>query len=99
MNSSLFKYAFYDNFTPLFGGSREIRKIFIEKIPVKDVDDKTNLEFQKIVDDIQRDYSDEKAKEIDRRIFDLYGLSKEEREIIGYIDYHSNDDSDDEEED
>ena len=99
LNSSLFKYAFYDNFTPLFGGSREIRKIFIEKIPVKDVDDKTNLEFQKIVDDIQRDYSDEKAKEIDRRIFDLYGLSKEEREIIGYIDYHSNDDSDDEEED
>lgn len=99
LNSSLFKYAFYDNFTPLFGGSREIRKIFIEKIPVKDVDDKTNLEFQKIVDDIQRDYSDEKAKEIDRRIFDLYGLSKAEREIIGYIDYHSNDDSDDEEED
>ena len=28
----------------------------------------------------------EKAKAIDRKIFDLYGLTPEEREAIGYID-------------
>lgn len=32
------------------------------------------------------DYSNEKAKAIDQKIFDLYSLSPEEREAIGYID-------------
>jgi hypothetical protein len=71
MNSSMFKYFFYDNFPPLFGGSRELRKIFIEKIPVLEVDDATDAEFRELVLDIQKEYSDEKAKEIDRRIFGL----------------------------
>ena len=97
MNSSMFKYFFYDNFPPLFGGSRELRKIFIEKIPVLEVDDATDAEFRELVLDIQKEYSDDKAKEIDRRIFDLYGLSQEERDKIGYIDFHG--DNDDEEDD
>ncbi len=31
-----------------------------------------------------------KVKAIDQFIFDLYGLTQEEREAIGYIDFHSN---------
>ena len=93
LNSSLFKYCFMDNFPPLFGGSREVRKIFVVKIPVLEVDDATDAEFRKLVLDIQQDYSDEKAKAIDQRIFDLYGLTQEERDAIGYIDFHNNDDN------
>ena len=56
------------------------------KIPVKEVTDKIDAEFRTLVLDIQSDYSDEKAKAIDQKIFDLYGLTPEEREAIGYID-------------
>lgn len=90
LNSSLFKFCFFDNFPVLFGGSRELSKIFFDKIPVLEVDDDTDAEFRELVLDIQKEYSDEKAKAIDQRIFDLYGLSQEEREVIGYIDFHNN---------
>lgn len=93
LNSSLFKFCFIDNFPPLFGGSRELRKIFFDKIPVLEVDDATDEEFRTLVLDIQKEYSDEKAKVIDQRIFDLYGLTQEERDAIGYIDYHNNNDN------
>jgi hypothetical protein len=33
LNSSLFKYCFIDNFPELQGGTRELRKIFLDKIP------------------------------------------------------------------
>ena len=90
LNSSLFKYCFMDNFPPLFGGSRELRKIFVEKIPILEVNDTTDAVFHDLIIDIQKEYSDEKAKAIDQRIFDLYGLTQEERDAIGYIDYHHN---------
>ena len=96
-NSSLFKYCFRDDFGTLFGGARSLSKVFFEKIPVMQVDDVTDEEFHKLVIDIQNDYSDEKAKAIDQKIFDLYGLTQEERDIIGYIDFHNKtEDNDDE---
>ena len=61
-------------------------KMYIEKIPVKEVSDEVDAEFHTLVQDIQADYSDEKAKVIDQKIFDLYGLTPEERKAIGYID-------------
>ena len=93
LNSSLFKFCFFDNFPVLFGGSRELSKIFFDKIPVLEVDDAIDAEFHELVTDIQKEYSDEKAKAIDQRIFDLYGLTQEERDAIGYIDFHSNNDN------
>ena len=89
LNSSLFKYCFMDNFPPLFGGSRELRKIFFDKIPVKEVSNEVDAEFRELVLDIQREYTDDKAKAIDQKIFDLYGLTQEERDAIGYIDFNS----------
>ena len=86
LNSSLFKFCFRDNFPELLGGTRELRKIFFDKIPVKEVSDEVDAEFRTLVLDIQADYSDEKAKAIDQKIFDLYGLTPAEREAIGYID-------------
>ncbi|MEP2023544.1 MAG: Eco57I restriction-modification methylase domain-containing protein [Reichenbachiella sp.] len=50
LNSKIFKYCFLDNFPELQGGSRELRKVFIEKIPVKRITDKEEIPFTKIVD-------------------------------------------------
>ena len=91
LNSSLFKYCFIDNFPELQGGTRELRKIFIEKVPVLQVSDKTNLEFEKFVHNIQdakqhRLSTKDIEIEIDNKLFELYNLSNEEKTIIGYIE-------------
>ena len=86
LNSSIFKFCFLDKFPELQGGTRELRKIFFDKIPVLKVSDKENEIFKSLVTDIQNDYKKEKAILIDERHFELYGLSKEERISIGYIE-------------
>lgn len=99
LNSSLFKYCFKEDFAVLFGGARRLKKIYMNTIPVLEVSDATDTEFHNLVTDIQKEYSDDKAKAIDERIFDLYGLTQEERDLIGYIDFHDNGEDDIEDED
>ena len=89
-NSSLFKFCFRDNFPELLGGTRELSKIFFDKIPVKPVDDNKEKEFQQLVKSIQAKKRDKKDTtdldiEIDKMIFEIYGLTLEEQKIIGYI--------------
>lgn len=86
LNSSLFKFCFLDNFPELQGGTRELRKIFFDKIPVLNVSDDVNDEFKVLVNEIQTKYSKEKAIAIDNMLFDLYGLTKAERDAIGFIE-------------
>lgn len=86
MNSSLFKFCFRDNFPELLGGTREMSKIFFDKIPVMKVSDEVNMSFNPLIDDIQLSFSKEKAIEIDNIIFNLYDLTEEERIFIGYIE-------------
>lgn len=85
-NSSIFKYCFIDNFPELQGGTRELRKVFFDKIPVIRVDDEENKAFAQLVEEMQKNPSTELAKEIDEHIFNLYGLNDEEREYIGFIE-------------
>ncbi|WP_340111971.1 Eco57I restriction-modification methylase domain-containing protein [Maribellus mangrovi] len=49
-NSKLFKYCFSDNFPELQGGTRELRKVFFDKIPVKKITDSEEIPFVKMVD-------------------------------------------------
>lgn len=85
-NSSLFKYCFRDSFPELQGGTRELSKVFFDKIPVIQPDEKTEKMFKDLVDDIQREYTVEKAKYIDKLVFDMYNLTEQERKLIGYIE-------------
>jgi hypothetical protein len=91
LNSSLFKYCFIDNFPKLGDKGRELRKIFLDKIPVLKIDDKTNEIFKKRVIEIQKlklhniETKNEEI-ELDNMIFDLYQLTKEERDRIGFIE-------------
>lgn len=91
LNSSLFKYCFIDNFPELQGGTRELRKIFLDKIPVLQVSKNINLEYEKLVlkiQELKNKQLDTKEieLEIDKQIFELYSLTEEEKDTIGFID-------------
>ena len=85
-NSSLFKYCFRDSFPELQGGTRELSKIFFDKIPVRKISDTQNQQFQDAVEDIQSEYTKQKAQKIDSMLFDLYNLSPKERNTIGFVE-------------
>jgi hypothetical protein len=90
-NSSLFKFCFKENFPELLGGSRELRKIFFEKIPILNVHHEVNTAFKKLIQKRQSlKLIGLEARliesEIDKMIFDLYELTNTEREAIGFIE-------------
>jgi hypothetical protein len=85
-NSSLFKYCFRESFPELQGGTRELSKIFFDKIPVYKVSSGQDKLFQEAVKDIQYEYTREKAQRIDSMLFDLYNLTLIERETIGFVE-------------
>lgn len=73
------------------GGTRELRKIFFEIIPVKQVSDEINDIFEKMITTVQSLKSQQLPtlnieKEIDEILFDLYNLTTEEKEAIGFIE-------------
>ena len=86
LNSSLFKFCFLDNFPELQGGTRELRKIFFDKIPVKKVTEESESLFHELVMTMQETPSLEIAKIIDEHIFAEYELSPEECATIGYVE-------------
>ena len=65
LNSSIFKKCYCDNFPELLGGTRELRKIFFDKIPVLQVNDEIDAKLSTLVHDIQKEYTKEKAIHID----------------------------------
>ncbi|KWW27295.1 MAG: type IIS restriction endonuclease, partial [bacterium F083] len=86
LNSSLFKFCFLNNFPELQGGTRELRKIFFDKIPVLKVSNEINDSFILVLKDIQNEYTKQKAQRIDSMLFDLYNLSQEEMKTIGFVE-------------
>ena len=91
LNSSLFKFCFRNNFPELLGGTRELRKIFFDKIPIKKISQEIDDSFKKILLEIQhKDTSKHKSllleKEMDNLIFDIYSLTDNEKNIIGFIE-------------
>ena len=87
LNSNLFKYCFIDNFPKLGEKGREIRKIFLEKIPVLLVDEKVNKKFEKLIMEVQSQKmsgidTKELENKIDEEIFDLYSLTDMEKNEI-----------------
>ncbi len=90
LNSSIFKYCFRENFPELQGGTRELSKIFFDKIPVIKISELQNLKFKEIIIQIKELIKKhqpivELEHKIDEIIFDLYDLDLHERKTIGYI--------------
>jgi len=91
LNSSLFKFCFIENFPELQGGTRELRKIFLDKIPVIQINYEQDLLFKDLVMKCQNNYDKKLLSKdleiiIDNHIFNLYGLSEVEKEMIGFIE-------------
>lgn len=80
-NSKLWAYCFRDNFPELLGGTRELRKVFMEEIKVKKVDETI---IDKCKDYINRFKKGEKSVmlEIDNLVYELYRLTEEEIRIV-----------------
>jgi len=89
LNSTLFKYCFKDNFAELMGGTRELRKVFFEPIPVMQITEEQEKPFEKLVQeilDLKKSNSSTDTtsleSEIDQLVYQLYGLTEEEIKIV-----------------
>jgi hypothetical protein len=80
-NSKLWAYCFRDNFPELLGGTRELRKVFMEEIKVKKVDDDV-LEICKNYIQKIKDGDNTIVEQIDQLVYELYGLTEEEIRIV-----------------
>ena len=83
-NSVLFRYCFTDEF-PIIQGGRELRKSIFERIPVKDVTDEEDAEYERRVMEIQQMKreglsTDEKEHELDLMILAHYGITNSEQQ-------------------
>ena len=86
-NSALFQYCFFEEFPPIQGGNREMRKVILERIPIKDVTDGEDAEYERRVMEIQQmkregQPTEEKEHDLDLMILAHYGIADPEQQNI-----------------
>lgn len=59
----------------------------MDEIPVMKVSKDINDCFLRVIEEIQNNFSKDKLLDLDNAIFDLYQLTREERECVGFIDF------------
>ncbi len=84
-NSALFRYCFTDNFPIIQGAGREMNESIFKRIPVKDVTDTEDTEYERIVMEIQQmkregQSTEEKEHELDLMILAHYGITDQEQQ-------------------
>lgn len=83
-NSQLFKFIYRENFPQLLGGTRELSKIFFDKLIIPTIDSSTEKTFQSLVQNMQSrvtsnaDMTEDDAV-INEKLYDICGLTAEER--------------------
>jgi adenine-specific DNA-methyltransferase len=89
LNSRLFQFCFKETFPELIGDSRELRKVFMEQIPILEVTNEVNEIFKNkltAVYSMKENGSSENENkigyEIDQMIYDIYGLMETEIKIV-----------------
>ena len=89
-NSTLFLYCFFEDFPPIQGGNRELREVILERIPVKDVTDDEDAEYERRVMEIQQMKRDglstaEQERELDLMILAHYGITDQEQQAKFFL--------------
>ena len=84
-NSAIFRYCFTDDFPIVQGDGRELRKSAFQRIPVKDVTDEEDAEYERRVMEIQQmkregQSTEEKEHELDLMILAHYGITDQEQQ-------------------
>ena len=84
-NSRFFRFCFKERFPELLGDTRELRKVFFDEIPVKPLNE---IEWFKTIllqieeEKIKNRSIKELENQVEVKLFDLYNLTIEERDII-----------------
>jgi len=86
LNSDLFKVCFRNNFPELLGGTRELSKVFFEKIPVIKISSEINENFRILFEQFYKNKltTSELDVSINSIIISLYDLNQEEIEFINF---------------
>ena len=84
LNSKIFKCCFKNNFPELQGGTREISKIFFEKISVIKISSEINENFKSLFEQFHKNELSNNELDflINSLILSLYNLREEEIEYI-----------------
>lgn len=100
LNSKIFKYCFADNFPELQGGTRELSKVFFDKVPVKQITELQEIPFAKVVDylvELKKENSQEPTDQFmfiyfeqiaNALVYELYfkeAFAKESLEVANYV--------------
>ena len=92
-NSALFRYCFTDNFPIIQGAGREMNESIFKRIPVKDVTDAEDAEYERRVMEIQQmkregQSTEEKEHELDLMILAHYGITAPEQQNIIFSNFN-----------
>ena len=82
-NSNIFKICYRDNFPELQGGTRELSKVFFEQVKIPDVEDIIDVDFDTLVDDVQKG-KDNTSLKLERTLIFALGLQEYEKYILDY---------------
>ena len=100
LNSKIFKYCFADNFPELQGGTRELSKVFVDKVPVMQITELQEIPFAKVVDylvELKKENSQEPTDQFmfiyfeqiaNALVYELYfkeAFAKEGLEVASYV--------------
>ena len=82
-NSNIFKICYRDSFPELQGGTRELSKIFFEKLKIPQIEDLISDDFKILVEDVQngKDFADLR---LERALLLALGLEEYEEYILNY---------------
>ena len=78
LNSPLFRFCFMDNFPTLGDEGRELRKVFFDKIPVREIDDNLSNKFKQLLTNT----SIKEFNNANHIVYYLYNLQEAEIKII-----------------
>ena len=82
-NSNVFKICYRNNFPELQGGTRELSKIFFEKLKIPQIENLISEDFEILVKDVQdgKDFADLR---LERALLLALGLQEYEEYILNY---------------
>ena len=85
-NSNIFKFCFRDSFPELLGGTRELSKIFFDKIPIKSISSEDNDYLTELVRIIEQKrkagLQAEEENLVERYLYKMYDISDTEALFI-----------------
>ena len=82
-NSNIFKICYRDNFPELQGGTRELSKLFFEQVKIPDVEDIIDIDFDTLVDDVQKG-NDNISLKLEKVLILALELEQYEEYILNY---------------